>query len=197
MIYIYEEIRGVYKKYIKESNDKCQAIYNCSIQDLYTNANALSDEQKEFLFWYEFKIPVGIGACSMNKICRYVENQLDGYKSQLHKNSSFDYNILKTKRRCTEEHRHALKELEQYYCECVREYKKQKHYDKGDSNKNRHFLYTKFNQEAKEICPNNEERLNIILDITYGTKGNKQFCWDCIGQDIIKRLEELNTVYTE
>ena len=55
----------------------------------------------------------------------------------------------------------------------------------------------KFNQEAKEICPNDEERLNIILDITYGYKGNKQFCWDCIGENIIKRLEELKAVYTE
>ena len=133
----------------------------------------------------------------MNQICRYVESQLDGYKSQLRKNSLFDYNVLKTKRRCTEEHRQALKELEQYYCECVREYKKQKHRDKWDSNKNRHFLYMKFNQEAKEICPNDEERLNIILDITYGYKGNKQFCWDCIGEIIIKRLGDLNAVYTE
>lgn len=197
MVYIYEETRRDYKKYIKESNDKCYAIYNCSIQDLYENIDVLSDEQKEFLFWYEFKMPVGIGKCSMNQICQYVENQLDGYKSQLHRNSLFDYNTLKTKRRCTEEHRLALKELEQYYCECVREYKKQKHHDKGESNRNRHFLYTKFNQEAKEICPNDEERLNIILDITYGQKGNKQFCWDCIGENIIKRLEALNTVHTE
>ena len=140
-------------------------MYNCSLQDLYANTSNLSDDQKKFLFWYEFKMPVGTGNCSMNKICRYIENQLDGYKSHLHRKSSFDYNILKTKRRCTEEHRQALKELEQYYCECVREYKKQKHHDKGDSNKNRRFLYAKFNQVAKDICPNDEERLNIILDI--------------------------------
>lgn len=28
-------------------------------------------------------MPVGIGDCSMNQICRYVESELDGYKSQL------------------------------------------------------------------------------------------------------------------
>ena len=59
------------------------------------------------------------------------------------------------------------------------------------------FLYKKFNQEAKEICPNDEERLNIIIDICYGNKGNKQFCWDCIGQNIIDRLEEIGNVHTE
>ncbi|MDE7252459.1 MAG: hypothetical protein K2O32_05885 [Acetatifactor sp.] len=197
MIYVYEETKNEYKRYIKESNTKCQALYHCSIQDLYTNMDDLSDAQKEFLFWYEFKMPVGTGNCAMNKICRYVESQLDDYQSQLHKNSLFDYTVLKTKRRCTAEHRQALKKLEQYYCECLREYKKQKKHDKGDSNKNRNYLYRKFHQKAKEICPNEEERLNIILDITYGEKGNKQFCWDCIGKNIIRRLEEWNAVSTE
>ena len=197
MIYIYDETKRDYKKYIKESNDKCKLIYNCSIQDLYDNKDGLSDEQKEFLFWYEFKMPVGTGECSMNKICRYVESQLDGYKSQLRRNSTFDYNELKVKRRCTEEHRQALRELEQEYRECVREYKAQKHFDKGESNKNRKFLYKKFHEEAINICPNDDERLNIILDITYGYNGNKQFCWDTIGDLICERLEEMNTVYTE
>ena len=197
MIYIYDETKRDYKKYIKESNDKCKLIYNCSIQDLYDNKDYLSDEQKEFLFWYEFKMPVGTGECSMNKICRYVERQLDGYKSQLHRNSTFDYNELKVKRRCTEEHRQALRELEQEYRECVREYKAQKHFDKGESNKNRKFLYKKFHEEAINICPNDDERLNIILDITYGYNGNKQFCWDTIGDLICERLEEMNTVHTK
>ena len=49
----------------------------------------------------------------------------------------------------------------------------------------------------KNICPNNDERLNIILDITYGYNGNKQFCWDTIGDLICKRLEEMNNVHTE
>src|SRR5574344_2669510 len=197
MIYIYDETKRNYKKYIKESNDKCKLIYNCSIQDLYDNKDNLTEEQKEFLFWYEFKMPVGIGDCSMNKICRYVESQLDGYKSQLHRNSNFDYNKLKVKRRCTEEHRETLRKLEQEYRECVREYKAQKHFDKGESNKDRKFLYKKFHEEAIKICPNDDERLNIILDITYGYNGNKQFCWDTIGDLICKRLEEMNTVHTE
>ena len=52
---------------------------------------------------------------------------------------------------------------------------------------------------ALDICPNDAERMNIILDITYGYKGNRQFCWDCIGELIIKRLEDLEceNVYIE
>ena len=191
MIYVYDETKKQYKQYVKESNAKCYAIYKCSIQELSEKEN-LTDEQKEFLFWYERKMPVGIGNCSMNKICRYVESQLDGYKSQLHKNSTFDYNKLKVKRRCTEEHRQALKELEQYYCECISEYKKKRmFYDKMLANENRKYLCHSVCKKAAEICPNDDERMNIILDMTYGYKGNRQFCWDCIGKLIIKRLEEL------
>ena len=191
MIYVYDETKKQYKQYVKESNAKCYAIYKCSIQEL-SEKESLTDEQKEFLFWYERKMPVGIGNCSMNKICKYVESQLDGYKSQLHKNSTFDYNKLKVKRRCTEEHRQALKELEQYYCECIKQYKARKDkQDEFDRYYQRVNMIKKFRNEAAEICPNDDERMNIILDMTYGYKGNRQFCWDCIGKLIIKRLEEL------
>ena len=201
MIYVYDETKRQYKQYIKESNAKCYAIYKCSIEDLY-NSNHLTEEQEEFLFWYERKMPVGTGSCSMNQICRYVESQLDGYKSQLHKDSSFDYNVLKVKRRCTEEHRQALRELEQYYCECVASYKNKQHLnDKMAANESRKHLCSYFKEKSKEICPNDDERMNIILDMTYGYKGNRQFCWDCIGELIIKRLEEMEeedkVVYTE
>lgn len=196
MIYVYDDVKRAYKKYVRESNDKCHVLYNCSIQDLYNRHDSLTDEQKDFLFWYAFKMPVGTGDCSMNKICRYAESQLDGYKAELRRNTDFDYNELKVKRRCTEEHRQALQRLEQYYCECIKNYKGQRH-DKDTANKNRHFLYRKFHHEAKLICPNDDERMNIILDITYGHKGNRQFCWDTVGDLVCKRLEEMHAVHTE
>ena len=199
MIYVYDETKRVYKNFIKESNSKCYALYNCSINDLINNEDSLSDEKKDFLFWYRRKMPVGIGNCAMNKICWYVESQLDGYKSQLHRNSEFDYNSLKVKRRCTEEHRQALRDLEKEYCECIKEYKSKRPTDKEQTNVNRKYLCNKFKEMARSICPNDDERMNIILDITYGYKGNRQFCWDCIGELIIKRLEDLEceNVYTE
>lgn len=197
MIYVYDEVKRKYKNYIKESNSKCVAIFNCSISDLDKKENKTKEEE-EFIFWYKYKMPVGIGNCAMNNICKYVESQLDGYKSQLHYNSNFDYNILKVIRRCTEEHRQALRQLESEYRECIKEYKSKKNRNKEETNENRNFLCKHFKEEAEKICPNPDERMNIILDITYGYKGNRQFCWDCIGDLIIKRLEKLEeiNVYT-
>lgn len=192
MIYVYSETKKLYREYVQESNSKSMALYNCTIDELYDKEGLLTEEQMEFLFWYEYKMPVGIGDCSMNKICRYVEKELDGYKSQLHRTSSFDYTLLKASRRCTDEHRLQLKELEQEYRECVSEYKKQpKSNNKGESKHRRLYLRKRFSELAREICPNDDERMNIILDITYANKGNRQFCWDCIGELIVRRLEEL------
>lgn len=192
MIYVYDETKRTYKQYVKESDFKCNTLYGCKVKDLYDNYDSLDEEQKDFLFWYERKMPVGIGDCAMNRICKYVESQLDGYKSQLHNDSTFDYNKLKTKRRCTEEHRQALRELEEYYRECIAEYKaKNQIQDEFERFYQRTAMVKKFKEESVKLCPNDDERLNIILDMTYGFKGNRQFCWDCIGHLIIDRLKEL------
>lgn len=204
MIYVYDDYRIKYKKYIDDCNKKCRRKYGLSIDELYNLENKTED-QIEFLYWYEEKMPFGMSNCSMNKICRYVESQFEGYKTQLKKNSDFNYNILKVKRRCTEEHRKALLELCNEYVQMISAYKrnKSKNNDKYENSTNvysneeksvdkRISMQKYFYNKAKEICPNDDERLNIILDMCYLYKNNKQFCWDCIGDIICKRLEELN-----
>ena len=65
--------------------------------------------------------------------------------------------------------------------------------NKDDLVSKREHMKQYYKEMAKEICPNDDERLNIILDMCYGYKNNKQFCWDCVGDLIIKRLEELES----
>ena len=205
MIYVYDDYRIKYKKYIENCNKKCHRRYGISIEELY-NLNDKTDDQLEFLYWYKEKMPFGMSDCSMNKICRYVESQFESYKTQLKKNSSFDYNVLKVKRRCTEEHRKALLDLCNEYVKMISAYKrnKSKNNDKYEDSTNvyaneeksvdkRISMQKYFYNKAKEICPNDDERLNIILDMCYLYKNNKQFCWDCIGDLICKKLEELNS----
>ena len=151
-------------------------------------------------------MPFGQSDCAMNRICKYVEDQFQGYKSQLKKDSNFDYNVLKVKRRCTEQHRQKLLELAEDYKKAIDAHKKRKKNDndkfadsmqshtddKNEKIDGRAYLQQYYCEAAKEICPNDDERLNIILDMCYLYNNNKQFCWDCIGDLICKRLEELN-----
>lgn len=201
MTYVYDDYRKKYTTYLKDSDISCKKNFNVTISELESYEHR-TEEQEIFLQWYYKKMPFGMGNCAMNKICYYIENQFDNYKANLKANSSFDYNTLKVKRRCTEEHRKALIDLSKEYIEMIAEHKSIKarntkynlsnnimtidedDLENGDINIQEYFY-----NKAKEICPNDDERLNIILDISYGYKGNKQFCWNVIGDLICKRLE--------
>lgn len=202
MVYVYDDYRVTYNKYIKECDIKCNRLYGCTINELYALEDK-TEEQIEFLRWFEIKSPFGMGDCAMNKVCKHVEKEFNGYKSGLKHNSNFDYNKLKVKRRCTEKHRTELLELCKEYGYMVDNYRKKtfSRDDKfltqplniyGEEEYNRNFMKDDFYKRAKEICPNDDERLNIILDMCYGSKNNRQFCWDCVGDLILQRLEEIN-----
>ena len=45
-----------------------------------------------------------------------------------------------------------------------------------------------YKKQVEIVCPNEEERFNICLDLCYKSK-NKQFFWDVVGDLAIKKLE--------
>ena len=201
MIYVYDDYKRNYKKYIKTNNAKALSLFGVTLDELKTKENR-TDEEEKFLYWYNEKLEFGVGNCAMNRICWHIEKEFEGYKYQLKHNGLFDYNRLKVKRRCTEEHRRQLYELSQKYIAMVASYKKKKANNNHDNDNDRHknkdeqlsdreHMKKQFYEMAKEICPNDDERLNIMLDMCYAYKNNKQFCWDCVGDLIVKRLEEL------
>lgn len=202
MIYVYDDYKREYKNYITATNDKCIKLFGITLDELIKKQEKTTEEEL-FLVWFNKKMQFGLGDCAMNRICRHVENEFANYQSQLKHNNEFDYSVLKVQRRCTEEHRTRLYELAQHYSDCIATYKKRKsghssendnkiRETKDDTVAKRELMKEKFRESAREICPNDDERLNIILDLCYGYKSNKQFCWDCIGDLIIRRLEELN-----
>ena len=201
MTYVYEDYKREYKKYMNTSNTKSMTLFGITLQELLEKPFK-NTEEETFLYWFHKKMPFGMGQCAMNRICWYVEKEFENYQSNLKHNGKFDYNTLKVKRRCTEEHRKQLLELSQYYADCVAAYKKRKSNNtkendndlnntKDDILSKREYMKSYFRKKAFELCPDDNERLNIILDLCYGYKNNKQFCWDCVGDLIIKRLEEL------
>lgn len=201
MIYVYEDYKRKYNTYINNANLKCIEKYNCTLEELYNKDNRTEEEEK-YIEWYEKKMPFGKGECSINKLCFYIESQFKNYKSNLKSSSDFNYNVLKKKRRCTEKHRKELYNLLQTYIMMVKNFKNEKMKirpfeenvfinDKELEVGSRKMLQKKFYEEAKNICPDDDERLNIVLDICYQYKNNKQFCWDIIGDLICHRLEEL------
>lgn len=73
MRYIYPNLMSQYRNYIKNTDKKCLREFRITMDELLSkDRGALTEREREFLFWYYEKMPVGIHDCVMNRICRPV-----------------------------------------------------------------------------------------------------------------------------
>lgn len=192
MIYVYEDYLRDYRKYLEECNNSALEKFDKTYQDILNNANPSSDEIK-FLDFIESRSPFGKGQCAMNRICFYIEKEFEHIVPNLKRDSTFDYNKLKYDIAFDDSYLDGLWQLSLEYKKRIEVFKKKDKYNipKEELNNQRKKMARDFRADAERICPDDELRFNIILDICYKYNGYKQFCWDCIGEMIVARLKEL------
>lgn len=192
MIYRYEEERKKYKDFIKQHNMQCVMDFGIDIETLLkTPTEQLTQEQLEAIHWFNVFNPVDMGMCTINRICFYIENKIGEYKAEL-KERDFDWEQFKVKRRCTQEHKDRLLELMNIYTSHNQSFLDQYKQSPSTTPKPRiDFVEQYIISRATEICPNDDERWNIILDICNEIKDveQKDYCW-IILVDILTRREE-------
>jgi hypothetical protein len=185
MIYRYEEEHKKYREFIKQHNMQCFMDFGIDIETLLkTPQEQLTQEQINAIHWYNVFNPVDMGMCTINKICFYIENKIGEYKSKL-RERKFDWGRFKVKRRCTQEHKDKLQELMQMYINRLTLISD----TEMELSANKVCIDEYIQMRAKEICPNDDERRNIVLDLCYGdnsNKSNKEFCWTIIADMILR-----------
>lgn len=191
MIYRYEKEKTDYRKFVKDNNVQCMADYGIGIKELLTTPHEqLTEEQKNTVKWYNKFNPVDMNLCTINKICFYLESVIKDYKSTF-KERTIDYTQFKVKRRCTQEHKDQLRELMNVYTTHNQSYIKQ-HQDDSTTATTMlvGFVEDYIVERAIEICPNDDERWNIILDLCNEVKDveQKDYCWILLA-DILTRRE--------
>ena len=193
MTYVYDDYRREYKKYIDECNGSAIEKFNKTYQELLNDPNP-SQNIIEYLDFIKRRNPFGMGECAMNRICFYIEKRFKGIVSGLKKSSQFNYKVLKYDIPDDEEKLNVLWQLSLEYKKRVEMFKVKNKYNitKEELNNQRGQLRRDFQRLAESICPDDSLRFNTILDICYKYDGFKQFCWDCIGEDIVNRLKELD-----
>jgi hypothetical protein len=93
------------------------------------------------------------------------------------------------KRRCTQKHREELTQLMDEYIEVLKQYKTNSDSHEIDYTSSE-MVEDYFQQKAIEICPNDDERINIMLELCYGEnniKTNKEFCWMIVADLLLKK----------
>ena len=193
MIYVYKDYKQKYNAYQKKCDLLCMNKFGATYEDLRYRTDLDDDQAGIVLRCNEYQ-PYSTSPSAMNRICWYLEKQFANVQIELKHTSDFDYRIFLYDIPDDDVIKNELKLQMNDYIAAVKKYKDSNAGDYMESVERivkREQLKDLYKTSCKIICPDDHLRLNLILDLCYGHNGNKQFCWDCIGDLIINRLEEL------
>ena len=196
MRYIYPDLMRQYNTYIKNTEKKAQREFYLSIDELMAKPEHIrSEEEKEFVYHYIRRMPVGTGDCTMNRICRRFEEEFDGYIGRRVSTSDFDYTILKSGAEYSQAQYNAILKLYTEYNRRVQEYSVFASRERVDNDEAAQTLYQMkidFRNQCDTICSNGRVLCDILLDICYGRSNTKNFVWNICSGEIISNLLEKN-----
>ena len=196
MRYIYPALKKEYNDYIKSSAENCLSTFNMSIEEFFSiDPKDFTEEQKIFFNKYKNRMPVGVGDCVMNKICRRFEEEFDGYIGKFNAEHDFDYTILKSGVEYKDTQRRAIQKLYNEYNRILRESairNDSTRVDDFDLGMRTGILNKDFTRECFNICSSKRELTDIILDICYIRNSSKKFAWSIVGEGIIQNLLSKN-----
>ena len=196
MRYIYPSLMRQYNTYIKNTDRNALREFQMTVAELYKlPIGETTERQREFLKYYEYRMPVGTNDCIMNKICRRFENEFDGYVGKHNAAVKFDYTIMRSDAEYTPKQLGAIKRLYEDYNRRLVSYAIFADYervDECDSYATLTMMNDEFRKECNKICSNSDALCNIILDICYTKSSTKRFAWSMCGSEIIHNLLDRN-----
>lgn len=192
MIYIYPTLMKQYNTYIKNTDKNALREFQMTVGELEAlPKEELTERQEEFLRYYQSRLPVGMGPCVMNRICRRFEQEFDGYLKRRRAEVDFDYTILKSDAEYTRAQYNAVASIREEYNRQLRSFAVYSAYERvstDDAYLVVSGLRDRFMQDAALACPNEDALCNIVLDLCYTSGLTKRFAWDVCGPSIIKNL---------
>lgn len=192
MRYIYPALMKQYNTYIKNTDRNALREFQMTVAELYKlPIGETTERQREFLKYYEYRMPVGTNDCIMNKICRRFEDEFDGYIGKHNAAIKFDYTIMRSDAEYTPKQFSSIKKLYEDYNKRLVSYAVFADYervDECDSYATLAMMNEEFRKECNKICPNSYALCNIILDICYTKSSTKRFAWNMCSTEIIHNL---------
>lgn len=192
MRYIYPSLMKQYNTFVKNTNKSAMREFGMSIDTLLSQDDGeLTERQKEFIRYYHSRMPVGTHDCVMNRICRRIEMEFDGYLGRHNSSTTFCYEIMKSDAEYTSSQFKAVTALYEAYSKRLRSYAVFSSYERVnefDMYSKMRDMKTEFQQECAKVCPDPSALCNIVLDMCYRKSSTKRFAWEMCGSEIIKNL---------
>ena len=196
MRYIYPALMKQYNTYIKNTDKNAMREFQLTVSEMREKPYCeLTERQRDFLRYFDYRMPVGVHDCIMNKICRRFEDTFDGFIGKRSAVTKFDYRIMRNTAEYSQSQFNAIKRLYEDYNKRLNSYAVFTSYeriDECDSYAALSMMNDEFRKECIMICPDRDVLCNIILDICYAKSSTKRFAWSMCGEEIINSLLERN-----
>lgn len=194
-IYNYKNVMRRYKKYLTSCNTNCIMQFGMTIEELEQFENKDKD-MKNFLKYYQLKLPVSTEKSVMNRICWSLEKayeQINNFDESIY---NFDYTLLKSNIEYSQDNYDEIKKIYKLYKKDLQNfYIKSKKLDGFEMAANRQAFISKYEQLIYSVCNNELVVCDILLDMCYKHSSGKQFVWDICGDIIIQNLLKENDYF--
>ena len=196
MRYIYPDLARQYNKYIGNTERNAMRQFGKSVAEIAAVPySELGERERSFLHYYDLKIPVGMGDCVMNRLCRKFEEAFDKYIKKTSVCGSFDYEIYKSNTQYTQRQFQAVRSLYTEYNSRVHNFKTAAMYglvNDDESADKLSYMEEEFRRECALACPNEKALCDILLDLCYSKSSTRRFVWNMCAYVIIWNLLEKN-----
>lgn len=193
----YLPLKTEYDKYMANVELKSSSMFKMSYEEL-KHKECKTDEEQQFVQWAERRMPLDMSPCIMNRICWAVEE--DMAELQLNSREKFDSSMIKSGYNYSPTLFRAISDAYKQYKQCISNFTKKKktEYYIGEDNENDEEygdvdqLREQFAEKCYNLCPNQYELCDILIDLCYKGRNDKDIVWFVCGDVIIENLLKNN-----
>lgn len=192
-IYNYQSLKNEYEEYIFNVESKSKSIFSMDFHSLCAKQDK-SEAETQFIKWANDKNPIDMSPSVMNKICWKIEDEFDEFASI--PRDKFDFSMIKSGIYYSKDVFYAIKREYKWYKAKVNELNKKyksKYYTNFEENiGDKDQLLDLFKEKCAILCPNKRELCDILIDICYSDRADKDLVWNVCGEEIIENLLNKN-----
>ena len=187
--YVYSSLNRTYMKYAKDLNDYSLTHYGIPAEE---------NQDPEFLEFKEKDCPVLDNDSPMNRVCHYLESQVQEIKRDCKKQDQFILDSI-----LIDNDYDLLLEYEDFVKDVLREYKliRAKEKESGinrvtsgenEFDDNFYSICNSFRNKLLEVFPDNHTMANMLVYVGYQSRvqENKDFVWNVAGEDVLENVLE-------
>lgn len=190
-IYRYNTTKSEYDKYVKSVDAKLKQKHHISLNELLSS-DSLTDELKREREYFYNKCPVDMSPGTINRIAWAVEKRFDNFNEL--PTVEFDKELIKSDDQYSMSDFHKVKDIYKEYEPYIENLVKRTENceisddDEMEGPLDKSIINLMFKSKFYEVCSNDNQLCNILIDLLYDKPNSKGVVWDMCGDIIINNL---------